>query len=276
MCMGAMTPGSHDLQFLPWKSVSYEVPSSIKCFFRAIFVYFFQGPFILWLLTNHLLDVFWVSSPVTDVVSILLLWSLTFSPFGDKSSPEPRWWYSCEVVSFTLCGDMECLLVLRHACFLNLDPTLHSLCVSLSPPLEQHQQEPLMSCIVMYTQCCPKLKFFGSYMVFRCCLINTYDYLSIPFASSQEGPDVALISSLPVLLINTCGIFVSVFFRYIQLVLLRVAQRHRTNRNDFSIVVVNWLTRFWRLRKLQICFTKLETKESWWQSSRPSRIPEAG
>lgn len=76
-------------------------------------------------------------------------------------------------------------------------------------------------------------------MVFRCCLINTYDYLSIPFASSQEGPDVALISSLPVLLINTCGIFVSVFFRYIQLVLLRVAQRHRTNRNDFSIVVVN-------------------------------------
>lgn len=71
MCAWELWP--HDLQFSPWKSVSYEVPSSIKCFFRAIFVNFFQGPFILWHFTNH---VFWASSSVTDLVSILLLWSL--------------------------------------------------------------------------------------------------------------------------------------------------------------------------------------------------------
>lgn len=103
------------------------------------------------------------------------------------------WWYWMSV------GIGLCLLS-------NPGPTLQSLCISLSPPLQQHQQEPLISHIVMYTQFCPKLKSFDSYLVIRCCLINTYDYFSIPFASSQEGPDIALLSSLPVLLFNTWGI----------------------------------------------------------------------
>lgn len=103
------------------------------------------------------------------------------------------WWYWMSV------GIGSCLLS-------ELDPTLQFLCVSFSPPLEKHQQEPLISGVVMYTQCCPKLKSFDSYLVIRCCLINTYDYLSIPFASSQEGPGIALLSSLPVLLFNTWGI----------------------------------------------------------------------